>query len=295
VSRGEAAGSDGRRGEPRLSHGYLEGVGGIRLFYRRWEVGAPRRRVVLVHGLGDHSGRFVRLGRELAARGCRVLAMDLRGHGRSRGRRGYARSFGHLLRDLDRVRRGAAAAEDGPRPVSLLGHSMGGLVVLRYLQEFGAAPLHRVVAVAPYLRLAARVPGWKLALGDAADRFLPALTLESGLDEELLFRDPAEGEAHRSDPLVHSRISARLWGEMRRAATTLEGRAGELEFPVLFQVPGDDRVVDAAAVEQLADAVGERARVCRYEGAYHDLYHDPEGERAREDAAGWILGGGADT
>lgn len=292
MSGGEAAGSDGGRPEPRLTHGYLEGVGGIRLFYRRWEVEDPRRRVVLVHGLGDHSGRFVPLARELAARGCRVLAMDLRGHGRSRGRRGYARSFGHLLRDLDRVRRGAAVGGDGPRPVSLLGHSLGGLVVLRYLQEFGAAPLHRTVAVAPYLRLSARVPGWKLILGELADRFVPALTLDSGMDDELLLRDPAEREARRSDPLVHSRISARLWGEMQRAATTLEGRVGELEVPVLFQVPGDDRVVDAGAVEELADAAG-RARVRRYEGAYHDLYHDPEGGRAREDAAEWILGGGA--
>lgn len=277
----------------RRVHGYLEGVDGIRLFHRSWEVESPRRRVVLVHGLGDHSGRYVRLGRDLASRGCRVLAPDLRGHGRSRGRRGWVRRFGDLLRDLDRVRRRASLSPGGPRPVSLVGHSLGGLLVLRYAQEFAAAPVHRVVAVAPFVRLAAPVPGWKLALADVADRMAPALTLDSGMDGELLFRDPEERETHRSDPLVHHRISARLWAEMRRSAATVRSEAARIAAPVLFQVPGDDRVVDPEAVVELAGSVGANARVRRYPGAYHALYHDPAGDRARDDAAGWILDRGA--
>lgn len=269
----------------RHAHAYVEGVGGVRLFYRSWKRADASTAVVMVHGMGDHSGRWAEVAGGFTAAGLSAVALDLRGHGRSRGRRGHAASFEHLLRDLDRVRRVAAT---GPVDrVVLLGHSLGGLVVLRHLQAFPSPAVLGAVAVAPFLRLRVPVPGWKLALGRMADRWLPGLTLDSELDRDLLHRQEDARERHRRDPLVHRRISARLWGEMQREARALEAnpRTGK---PVLLQVAGDDRVVDPEAVEALGRRLEPEARVRVYPPAYHDLYHDPEGPDALEDALAWI-------
>lgn len=267
--------------------GELEGTGGVRLHFRGWRAEGSRGRVLLVHGLGDHSGRFERFGRRLASEGLEVFALDLRGHGRSGGPRGHADAFDRLLDDVGRLLVHAAEAR-GQRPTVLVGHSLGGLVVLRCLQEGSAPALRGAVAVAPFLGLEMEPPGWKLALGRLADRWLPRLRLASGADTELVLRDPAARAERRSDPRVHDRISARLWGEMQRAAeAVLEGAAG-FDAPVLLQVAGDDRVVSSPAVIELADRLGPLAEIRRYPDAYHDLLHDPVADEAAADALAWI-------
>lgn len=276
-----------RAADVRRLHGYLDGVGGVRLFHRSWEPSSARGAVLLVHGLGEHSGRYEALGRALAAAGVAVHAPDLRGHGRSRGRRGTVRRLDDVLRDVDRLRRRITA--EGPSGgVVLMGHSLGGLVVLRLLQELPSPELRGAVAVAPFLEAAVDVPGWKLALGRLADRWLPALTMDNEMDAELLQRTPREQEAYRTDPLVHGRISARLWGEMLRGVERLREDAGRLDRPLLVQLAGSDRVVDSGAAARFAGDLPGPVQVRTYPDAYHDLYHDPVGPDAVADAVAWI-------
>lgn len=275
----------GGEGAVRHAHSYLKGVGGIRLFYRSWERPEAEATVVLVHGLGDHSGRWAEVAGALTGAGLSVCALDLRGHGRSRGRRGHASSFEHLVRDLDRVRR--IAATDGAGRIVWMGHSLGGLAVLRHLQAFPSPTVLGAVAVAPFLQLRTSVPEWKMSLGRLADRWLPGLTLDSEIERELLLRREEARKRHRRDPLVHRRISARMWGEMQREARRFreDPRTGR---PVLLQVAGEDRVVDPAAIRALRPRMEPEARVAAYPPAYHDLYHDPAAEEALRDAVGWI-------
>lgn len=280
-------------GDPgvRQLHGYLDGVGGVRLFHRSWEPaasGSALGAALVVHGLGEHSGRYDPLGRALAAQDVAVHALDLRGHGRSRGRRGAVRRFGELLRDVDRLRRRITGDASTPARVVLLGHSLGGLVVMRCLQELPSPHVRGAVAVAPFVELAASIPGWKLALGDLADRWLPDMTMENELSPELLMRTPEEREAYRTDPLVHRRISARLWGEMRRESRRLREDVARLDRPLLLQVPGSDRVVDSEATLRLARSLDGPVRVQAYPDAYHDLYHDPGAGKAVADAVAWV-------
>lgn len=286
TDRPEEGGPGRGGGRTRRTHAYLRSAGGGRLFFRSWEPPAATAGVLAVHGLGDHSGRWEGVAGALSAAGTAVHAPDLRGHGRSLGRRGHAASFELLLRDLDRLRR--AAEPRGPDGrVVLLGHSLGGLLVLRYLQAFPSPSVAGAVAVAPFLRLRADVPDWKLTLGRLADRWLPGLTLDSELEDDLLFRRPEARERHRRDPLVHRRISARLWGEMQREARRLRAEP-RTDRPVLLQVAGDDRVVDADAVRELGARPGCRAEVRVYPEAFHDLYHDPEAPRALRDLVAWV-------
>ncbi|MFQ5890906.1 MAG: alpha/beta hydrolase [Gemmatimonadota bacterium] len=270
------------------SHGYVKGVGGLRLFYRAWEIRDPRATVLLVHGLGEHSGRYEGVARALNAAGFSAYGLDLRGHGRSQGRRGHVRAFEHLLQDVDRLRRRVCSYDAVHCPTFLLGQSLGGLVTLRYLQEYGCPSLRGAVAVAPFIRLTMEVPAWKFRFGRLADRLAPAITLDNELRPEVLFREDAEREAYRSDPLVHRRISARLWAEMLRNAKRLVDREQRIGVPVLFQLPGTDLVVDSAASEALSDRISTSCDVRVYSEAYHDLYHDPEAEHGLSDAASWL-------
>ncbi len=267
--------------------GTLEVSGGARLFFRSRETDGSRGRLLAVHGLGEHSGRFGRIAACAAVAGLDYFALDLRGHGRSPGRRGHTGSFDRLLTDLDRLRRRTGTGE--PKlPTFLLGHSLGGLIVGRYVQEFGFPSLAGAALVAPYVDLAMSPPAWKLRLSDVADRLVPSLTMDNEIRADMLFRTEEEQAEHQADPLVHHRLSARLWGDMRRQAAILVRRADQTRTPILVQVSGDDRVVSAAACRELANRFGGDTRVIEYEDAYHDLFRDPAADKAASDLVRWI-------
>ena len=120
----------------RNGEGTLVGVGRLRLRYRTWEVANPRAAVLVVHGLAEHGGRYARFAQTLGGFGFSTFALDLRGHGLSDGRRGHAASFDCFLQDLDRFRREVEGVLDRRTPLFLLGMSMGGLIALRYLEEY---------------------------------------------------------------------------------------------------------------------------------------------------------------
>jgi len=267
--------------------GTVEGAGGLRIFFRGSEVEAPRGRLLAVHGLGEHSGRYANFAGACVRHGLDFYALDLRGHGLSQGRRGHAHSIDRMLQDLDRLRRHVCGRRP-PGPTFLLGHSLGGLIVGRYVQEFGFPGLEGSVLVAPFVELAMRPPGWKTLVGAAADRVAPALTMDNELRAEELFRDPEQRRIYETDPLVHHRISARLWGEMVRNARRLRERAVAIGVPLLFQLPGADRVVSSQAARDVALRVGARARILEYPEAFHALLHDPLAARVLADACEWI-------
>lgn len=275
--------------EIRSHHGYLDGVGGLRVFERGWQVEHPRGTVLVVHGLGEHSGRYEDLARSLCAKGFGVHALDVRGHGRSEGSRGHVRRFEQLIQDLDRLRRVVRGRGRTPRPLFLVGHSLGGLLVLRYAQEMRVPELEGIVAVAPFLGTTLTVPAWKRRLAAVADRVAPCLTLGSQLDPERLFEGEEARERYRMDPLVHGRISARLWHEMLREAERTWRAVAAFPVPVLFQVAGAESVVDAAAIRRFAERLPPaRSELLEYPGALHGLYHGAQRARAISDAASWI-------
>ncbi len=267
--------------------GYLEGTGGVRVFYRAWEVADPAGCVLFVHGLGEHGGRYDRLAEVVGTLDLDLYAIDLRGHGRSQGRRGHVSDFACFLRDLDRLRR-RAGRETAGRATFLVGHSLGGLVVGRYAEAFAPDGLRGVVFVSPFVETEMSIPGWKRSLGAAADRMVPALTMDNGLTVEDLFRRESDQRVYEEDPLVHHRISARLWGEMQRASPRLLSDAHRLRVPVLLQLAGSDTVVSNPAARDFGARLASRPEVIEYEGAFHALYFDPRAEEALADLRGWL-------
>jgi alpha-beta hydrolase superfamily lysophospholipase len=270
--------------------GFFQGVGGLRLYYRSWEQPRARAALAVVHGLGEHSGRYEALAERLGGYGFSTFALDLRGHGLSEGRRGHVKRFESYLQDVDRFRRELHGLVDIGTPLFLLGHSMGGLIALRYLEEFEAA-LHGAIIVSPWLATSAPVPRWKTTLARALNRLLPALPFNSGVDDTYLTHDPAIIHTYRDDPLVHSRITPRLFCEASSAMGMTLRRSDRIKAPLLFLLAGDDRIVSTEKSHAFARALSTRNVTIRvYANFYHEVLNEPARAQPLHDLRDWMAG-----
>lgn len=259
--------------------------GGITLLYRAWEVDRPRSRVYIVHGLGEHGGRHSPLGEALRDRGISCYAMDLRGHGVSGGRRGHVDRFEQYLDDLLAIRRETGG---GDIPEFLFGHSLGGLIVVRALQRDPDDRIAAAILSAPALELADEPPWWRDPAASVLARVAPTVALPNGIDPEHLSHDPVAVEAYRNDPLIHDRITPRLYSEMRRAMRKASGEAARVAVPVLLLSPGDDRVVDSKAAREIAIRFAGEQTIEEYPRMFHELLQEPEGKDILRFIVDWI-------
>jgi alpha-beta hydrolase superfamily lysophospholipase len=276
-------------------------VGGVRLRVRSWIPPHPVGGVVIVHGLGDHGLRYTPVAEALAARGYAVAIPDLRGHGESGGRRGDVGRFSEFAADVAETVSSLRQSIPADLPLGLVGHSMGGLVVMRYLQgegRFGGgigAPSFSVprgvvgaVLSAPWFRTRHPLPAWKRLMGRGLLHLLPGLTLKMDLSPDRLTRDPAERRAREGDPLLHDRCSARLYGEVERAQSEAWKAAHRLKLPLLIIVPDDDQVVDSAATLRFAERFGGETVLLPLPGGRHEPFHDLGRHETIHSAATWM-------
>ena len=269
-----------------LRDGTLPSADGTRLFWRAWEVEAPKATFAVVHGLGEHSGRYERFATAMAGRGFSTFAVDLRGMGKSEGARGYVQSWSDWVQDAAAL---VAMVRDRPRAgeVIPLGHSFGGVVVLSaVVREALTAP--RFVVSNPALRPKVKVPGWKLAVGRLTSSLLPKLTLSNEVDPALVSRDPAVVEAYRADPLVHAKISTRLFTEWTAACSEVYRRAVEIHTPCLVILSQEDRLIDPEGSRRFVQlAAGAPATLREYAGRYHEPFNDLDADQVFDDLAAW--------
>jgi alpha-beta hydrolase superfamily lysophospholipase len=250
---------------------------GRRLCLHDWPRAGADAGVLLVHGLGEHAGRYGALAAWFNARGYAVRGYDQRGHGRSPGRRGALSRPLELLDDLAGVYRDFAATLAAP-PL-LLGHSMGGLVALRAVLDGYVAP--RAMGLSsPALRTWASA--WEQALARRLAPVLPNLPLRSGLPFEALSHEAAVVAAYRHDPLRSGWITPRLARFIFESGPHCIARAAQLAVPTLLLVAGADRLVDAdgsrafAAAAQAGGALTTRV----FAGLYHELFNEAEPARS---------------
>lgn len=257
------------------------------LYAQAWQPeGETRSAVCLVHGLGEHSGRYSHVAAALNRAGYALMAMDLRGHGRSTGRRGHAPSLEVMLDDIDLLLEEAGRRFPG-RPRFLYGHSMGGLLVL-YYTLLRRPPLAGVIATGSALRTPLAEQKVKVTLARLLSRLLPALTLPSGLDPATISRDPAVVQAYRNDPLVHDRISFRLAGELLRASRWVMEHAAEFPLPLLLIHGGADRLTLPEGSREFADRAGRNCTLKIWEGLYHEVHNEPEQGEVLADILSWM-------
>lgn len=263
-----------------------EVAGGAKLWAHRWEPdGAPAAVVALVHGLGEHAGRYADLVDRLTGAGCAVSAVDLRGHGHSGGPRGHT-LVEECLGDIDRLLDDAARRHPGC-PRFLYGHSFGGLLVLAHLLRRRPAVAGAVVT-GPALHTDLRAQNLKVLATQVLGRFLPAVTLPSGLDAELISRDPAVVAAYRADPLVHDRVSLGFGRQALSAIDHTLTHAAELSVPTLVLHGGADRLTFPSGSRALAGAAGGDCTLRIFDGLYHELHHEPERAAVFDQIVDWL-------
>lgn len=259
----------------------------LRLYAQRWSPNAdPRGVICLVHGLGEHSGRYAYVAGCLASAGYAVVAIDLRGHGRSDGPRGHSPSNDQLMDDISRLVESGRSLYPA-HPLFLYGHSLGGSLVLNFALR--SKPLAAgLVVTSPGLVVGGKVPAWKTALGQFLYDRLPGLRMPNGLDRSALSRDPAVISAYAADPLVHDRISVR-WGiDLLRTGQWAIEHAGELTIPLLLMQGGADRIVSVEAVRQFAEKAGGEITFKLWEGGYHELHNEPIRDEVLQTMLAWL-------
>lgn len=272
---------EGARDEQRLPDGQV-------LVRRRWAVPGADRAVLLVHGLGEHSGRYQHVAEALNAAGYGMIGFDLPGHGQSAGVRGHA-AYDEILDDIDCLLAEAGERYPGKRRF-LYGHSLGGALVLYYTLKRKPS-LNGVIASAPGLVVGAPVAAPKLLLAKVMAKLAPAFTMENGLDVNNLSHDPALVQAYKDDPLVHSRISARLGTDLLTKGSWMMSHAAEFPVPLLLIQGSGDRLVSPQANAAFAKLVpADKITYKVWEGFYHESHNEPEKAQVLQVMIGWLDG-----
>jgi alpha-beta hydrolase superfamily lysophospholipase len=267
---------------------------GLKLQLREWPRAGARGTVLVVHGLGEHIGRYAQVAAQLNGWGWNVVGFDQRGHGTSEGARGALPTEDELLRDLALAIDAVRAAHAGP--LLLLGHSMGGLVAARFCAEgLAAAPAvwHRAVDAlvlsSPALDIGMNAVQKLLlaVLGGLA----PNLAVGNGLKPAWISHDPAVVQAYVNDPLVHDRVTPRLVRFMADSGALVLQRAAQWALPTLLLYAGSDRCVAPAGSAAFAQAAPKAVVAVReFKPLFHEIFNEPEQGEVFAVLAGWLAG-----
>lgn len=242
--------------------------------------------VCLVHGLGEHSQRYQPMAQFLSDHSYRMLAYDLRGHGKSGGQRGYIPSYDALLDDIAIVLLETVQRYPG-KPVFLYGHSLGGGLVINYALR-RRPKLAGVIATGPALRLGFEPPAVKVVLGKLMNQIYPAFSQASGLDVQALARDPEVVRRYQNDPLVHDKVSARLFMGFYQAGLWAIKHADEFPLPLLLMHGSLDRLTSPQASQDFAARVGDQCTLKIWDGFYHEIHNEPEQAQVFQYLLGWM-------
>lgn len=269
---------------------HFKGNDGTILFLRKFIPQKERFRVVISHGLGEHSGRYGHVVDTLCPMGACLWIHDHRGHGLSQGKRGHVNDFDEYVQDLRTLIEMARMDQAHPAPLLLLGHSMGGLITLVFAGQY---PRHvdGLIVSSPLLGVQTPPSPILSAIARTMSMILPTLPLDNKLDPAHISHDRAEVAAYVQSEEVHSKISARWFTQCMTAIKETGGSAGAIKVPILMQIAGADRLVSAPAALAYYDKlrVGDKT-LYHYENLYHEIYNEklPDREKVLADLKRWV-------
>ena len=262
---------------------------GVALRTRSWwqATAAPARAtILLVHGLGEHAGRYAHVARSLNDRGFDVRAYDHFGHGESPGKRGTITTPDRLLDDLAEMVDRARAAMPAGQPLVLLGHSMGGAVAADFVAR-GLRPAQGLVLSSPALD--AGMNPIQRGLAALLARVWPGLAIGNGLPAEGISHDPGEVAAYKADPLVHDRISGRLAHYIASAGPRVLAQATAWRTPTLLLYAGADRLVAPQGSRRFAALAPRGVLAAReFPAHYHELFNEIERAQVLDALHAWL-------
>ena len=269
----------------------LRAADGVSLAGQAWMPSTPCAVIAIVHGIAEHSGRYVFLAERANERGLGVVSADLRGHGRSPGERTYVERFEDYLLDVDALLAKAHELAAG-RPVFLLGHSMGGAIALRWIAQ-RRQPVAGLILSSAALKIGGDVPRLLVALAPLLSRWLPNLRGKR-FDPAVISRDAAAVAAYVGDPLVSLQAPpARTGAELLRAMAVNRAAAAGLTVPVYLLHGDADRLTDPAGSREIFDLWGGPDRTLRlWPGSRHETLNDLDREAVAAELLAWVLAHG---
>ena len=284
------------RGRSPMNHhqeGHFSAPDGTRLWFERDVPDGARAHVVLVHGYGDHLGRYRTFRDAMLAERIAVHAYDVRGHGRSDGGRGAVRNFSEYTSELEAFLRSSHALAGGA-PLFIVAHSHGALIVLRWLAGSGAEAaralgLRGLVISSPYLGLAFTPPGWKTMPAVLLSKIAPDLPIPTGLASADLSRDPAWQRATDDDPLYGRKGTPRWYTEHTQAQRDVLAAGARLQIPVLLLLPGEDPIASAPVSRRWFEALTTPDRRLReWPSMRHEIFNEIGKEEVYAETSRWI-------
>ena len=274
---------------PETGEGMLSTWDTVHLFYRWMRPATRRGTVVIVHGVTEHSGRYGWLVEALLRAKFAIYTFDLRGHGRSEGTGGHIDRFDHYVEDVhifcDWVRR-----RETDTPLFLMGHSLGSLIVTRYLARSEPFVSGAILASTP-VYLSTPPPRLLLIVGQLVAAFIPRLCLRPPFDPGALSHDPGVIQAAREDPLIQRRVTLRLLLELLATMRDLPTYARALHVPVLVLHGAEDSIACVTGAYQLLQWIGSTDKELKvFPGARHELYNEVQSERDKvfAELTGWL-------
>ena len=254
----------------------LSSTSGCRIYTQNWQPSdEPKAILILVHGLAEHSNRYVGIANYFTEQGYAVYALDHEGHGHSQGLRGYINSFDDFLTTLDQYLDSIAKQHPGKK-LFLVGHSMGGVISSAYLLEHQQKLAGCILSGAALATGDVISPVQKVVL-NTLSKILPKLPVLQ-LEANDVCHDPAVVEAYKNDPHVFTgKIRVRLITEILRTADRVLKNAEKISLPMLILHGGDDKMASPSGSEKLYAGISSSDKTLKiYPGLYHEIFLEPE-------------------
>lgn len=259
------------------------------IFFQEWREPTENGVVLITHGLAEHSECYDHVARAIGEMGWSVIAWDLRGHGRSEGKRGFVQNFSDYVEDHKQMIELVSKDKKKEAPLVLLGHSMGGLITLLTSMELSNETVQGLVLSSPALGYAIKVPVWKDRFARIATKYFPTVTLHNELDYASLTHDTEFLETFPKDTLRHEKISPNIYLGMLEGFEEIFAKKDQLVGPLFFQIAGHDKIVDSLKSKQLFEELQiSEKRLEIYADSYHEIYNDFERETCFKDLRNFL-------
>lgn len=262
-------------------------VSNTKLYGQYFKANNAKSAVILVHGMGEHSGRYTDFViPRLLENNLSVITYDQFGHGKTEGKRGHNPNFEAVLNCVTIITNKAKEVF-GDIPLFLYGHSMGGNVVLNYVLRKKHS-FKGVIATSPLLRLAFKPPTWKLSIGRIIKKIAPSITMPSELDASGISRDELEVKKYLTDPLIHDKISPNYSLTFFETGEWAIKNAYSLNTPTLIAHGTGDMITDHEASKSFVENTKGMATLKLFNEGYHELHNDLEKEKFMQTIIQWI-------
>ena len=269
------------------SERFIINSSGKKIFFREWEIkGQPKKNILIIHGLGEHSGRYKEFAEFYIKKGIGVYALDLQGHGKSEGKRGHIKSFEEYLDSIENllvfIRKKFLDI-----PIILFGHSLGGLIGLNFLIERESKEIESAVISSPWIETAIKVPEYLIIIQKILKRVFPSLRLNNRLISNHLSKNKDIVSEYDKDELVHNKISLKLYSEVMRSIDNVKEKASRIKIKTLLYHGESDKIISSNGTLKISKQL-KKHKIKLYENVYHEPHNDLEKEEIYQDILEFI-------